>query len=395
MLDFGLLPPEINSGRMYSGPGSDSMLKAAVAWDRLAAELRSVAASYGSVVAGLTSGPWLGPASTSMAAAAAPYVAWLTSTAAQAEEAADHARAAVAAYEAVFAATVPPPVIAANRAQLRALTATNFFGQNSVAIAATEAHYGEMWAQDAAAMYSYTDDSSVAWAVTPFTVPPQTTNLVTAIDRSGTITKAGSGTAAQTSTTGPRLASRTAITKGLQQLQTTSAADEAGPVTSSWPWSLIPSPTNPAWGLTPANYKTLIHDLLQEYNSYGTGNSAWSIGQQLTFGPGGTTAGAGGAWYPTPQWAGPGAGSGTVSAAVGQGSAIGRLSVPPSWVTAPAPQAPGEATLGGHAVTPVHPGTSGLLRGIPLGSGAGRRAGGFVHRYGFRHAVMPRPPSAG
>ena len=51
--------------------------------------------------------------------------------------------------------TVPPPVIAANRAQLMALIATNFFGQNTPAIAATEAHYSEMWVQDATAMYGY------------------------------------------------------------------------------------------------------------------------------------------------------------------------------------------------------------------------------------------------
>src|SRR5579875_3066092 len=131
MLDFGLLPPEINSGRMYSGPGPGSMLAAAAAWDGLAAELRSAVASYGSVVAGLTDGAWLGPASTSMAAAVAPYAAWLNTTAAQAEEAASSARAAVGAYETAFAATVPPLGIAANRAQLMALVATNFFGQNS------------------------------------------------------------------------------------------------------------------------------------------------------------------------------------------------------------------------------------------------------------------------
>lgn len=39
MLDFGALPPEINSGRMYAGPGSGPLLAAAAAWDALAAEL--------------------------------------------------------------------------------------------------------------------------------------------------------------------------------------------------------------------------------------------------------------------------------------------------------------------------------------------------------------------
>ena len=73
--------------------------------------------------------------------------------------------------------TVPPPVIAANRTQLASLTATNVFGQNTPAIAANEAQYGEMWAQDATAMYSYAANSAAATAkVTPFTAAPQTTN---------------------------------------------------------------------------------------------------------------------------------------------------------------------------------------------------------------------------
>ena len=153
MLDFAALPPEINSGRMYAGPGSGPMLTAAVAWDELAAELYLTASSYGLVISDLTSG-WLGPSSVAMAAAAAPYVLWITTTAAQAEETGAQAEAAVAAYEAAFAMTVPPPVIAANRALLMALIATNFFGQNTPAIMATEAEYVEMWAQDAAAMYA-------------------------------------------------------------------------------------------------------------------------------------------------------------------------------------------------------------------------------------------------
>ncbi|MGH3969700.1 MAG: PPE family protein, partial [Mycobacterium sp.] len=106
-MDFAALPPEINSGRMYAGPGPGPMLTAAAAWDGLATDLDSTANSYASVVSGLTSGPWLGPSSIAMAAAAAPYVAWLRAAAAQAEQAGAQANAAVAAYEAAFAMTVP------------------------------------------------------------------------------------------------------------------------------------------------------------------------------------------------------------------------------------------------------------------------------------------------
>ena len=80
-MDFAALPPEINSARMYTGPGSAPMLAAAAGWDGLAADLHSAAASYASVISDLTGGGWSGPASASMAAAVAPYVAWMTGTA--------------------------------------------------------------------------------------------------------------------------------------------------------------------------------------------------------------------------------------------------------------------------------------------------------------------------
>ena len=111
-----------------------------------------------------------------MAAAVAPYLTWMTATATQIEQVANQARAAAAAYEAAFAMTVPPAVVAANRAQLMALIATNILGQNTPAIMATEAHYGEMWAQDAAAMYGYAASSAAASTLAPFTPPKSTTN---------------------------------------------------------------------------------------------------------------------------------------------------------------------------------------------------------------------------
>jgi PPE-repeat protein len=175
-VDFALLPPEVNSTRMYVGPGSESMVSAADAWEGLASELYTTANSYQSVIAGLTTGPWIGPASASMAAAAASYVSWLTSAAAQAEEAAIQAKAAAAAYEEAFASTVPPPLVTANRSQLARLLATNLFAQNTSAIAVTEAQYAEMWAQDAAAMYRYAGASASATALTPFNAPRQNTN---------------------------------------------------------------------------------------------------------------------------------------------------------------------------------------------------------------------------
>src|SRR6185312_1238867 len=109
MVDFGLLPPEINSALMYSGPGSAPMLAAAAAWKALASELHTTASSYATLINGLTDGPWQGPSAASMAAAAFPQLAWLSGTAGQADEVAGQAAAAAGAYEAAFAQTVPPP----------------------------------------------------------------------------------------------------------------------------------------------------------------------------------------------------------------------------------------------------------------------------------------------
>ena len=167
-MDFGFYPPEINSGRMYTGPGSGPMLAAAQAWGNLADELYTAASTYQSVVSELTSGAWSGPSAMSMTAAA---------------------------YDAAFASTVPPPEIAANRGLLAALVATNFLGMNTPAIAATEALYAEMWAQDAVAMYSYAGSSAAATVLSPFISPDQNTNPAASSGQAAAVSQAA-GTSA-------------------------------------------------------------------------------------------------------------------------------------------------------------------------------------------------------
>lgn len=226
MLDFGALPPEINSGRMYAGPGSGPLLAAAAAWDALAAELYSAAASYGSTIEGLTVAPWMGPSSITMAAAVAPYVAWISVTAGQAEQAGAQAKIAAGVYETAFAATVPPPVIEANRALLMSLVATNIFGQNTPAIAATEAHYAEMWAQDAAAMYGYAGSSATASQLAPFSEPPQTTNPSATAAQSAVVAQAA-GAAASSDITAQLSQLISLLPSTLQSLATTATATSA------------------------------------------------------------------------------------------------------------------------------------------------------------------------
>jgi hypothetical protein len=64
---------------------------------------------------------------------------------------------------------VHPALVAANRNHLVSLVATNLLGQNAPAIAAAEAVYEQMWAQDVAVMAAYhADASAVAMRLVPF-----------------------------------------------------------------------------------------------------------------------------------------------------------------------------------------------------------------------------------
>jgi PPE-repeat protein len=409
-LDFAALPPEINSGRMYAGPGAESIMVAAAAWDGLAAELTSAASGYHSIITELTSGPWVGPSSAQMVAAVVPYVGWLTTAGAQAEESANQARAAAAAFEAAFAMTVPPYVVAANRVLLAALVATNFFGQNTPAIMATEAEYIEFWAQDAAAMYGYAGASAAATAFAPYQSPPNTTtpaglfNQAVAVAESVAQPAGNSGqTAAATSS---QLTQAATIPQLLQQLANNS------PFINGLQQFLgaIPNGTNPFSVDIPANWATpILKQTLQAYFGIGIANFGWSIGQQTTRGLG-TTVGAAGGWYPTPQFAGlhlggaygvnavsGGGGNGALLASAGNAGKVGALSVPANWTT---PTSEATTTLAAMEETPANAGAAGgtnaLLRGMPMGAVGRRTAGyGYTNKYGFRYSVLTRPPSAG
>lgn len=161
-MSFATLPPEITSALLYRGAGSAPMFSAANSWEGLAAELRSAAASFGSLTTNLANGPWQGAAAVKMTEAAAPYAAFLATAAIHSEQAAGQAAAVATAFEGARAAAVPSAVIAANRAVTSALARANFFGFNFPAIAAKEVEYEEMWAQDVAAMSAYHAGASQA-----------------------------------------------------------------------------------------------------------------------------------------------------------------------------------------------------------------------------------------
>jgi PPE-repeat protein len=321
-MDFAVSPPEINSGRMYAGSGSGSMMAAAVAWDGLAAELRSTAASYSSVISGLTAG-WQGPSSAAMAAAAAPYAAWISGTAAQAEQAAAQAKAAATAYQTAFAAMVPPPVIAANRSRLASLVATNLFGENTPAIAATEAQYAGMWAQDAAAMYGYAGSAAVATQLTPFSEPPQTTNPAGTAGQAGTVAHAV-GTSAGTNGQSALTQLMSAVPHALQSAAT--------PVPTS-PSSIttIAGATESIGGIiTGPGQGSVIVTILTSLAQY----AQYLSGVLDAGGPAVASSSGLGSGMSALGSAGFGAADSAVSAGMGSAGVVGALLVPPSWAAA-------------------------------------------------------------
>ncbi|WP_445161172.1 PPE family protein [Mycobacterium sp. Dal123C01] len=170
-MDFGTLPPETNSGLMYSGPGSRSMMNAAIAWDGLADRLYNTAARCSSVISTLAAG-WQGPAATALTQAAATHTGWLNTVAAQAQRMATQAKSAANAYELALAAMVHPSAIEANRMLRTWLAETNCLGQSSPVLADAESDYDQMWAQDVDTMYTYAAASADAVTVTPFLSPP-------------------------------------------------------------------------------------------------------------------------------------------------------------------------------------------------------------------------------
>jgi PPE-repeat protein len=255
----------------------------------------------------------------------------------------------------------------------------------------------QMWAQDAVAMYGYAASSATASVLAPFAAPPNTSRPEAGTDQAAAVAKAVAEPAGHTAQTTSQLASPQALSLNASQ-----AAQNPLP-------SGLPTPTNNWLGLTPSLYDTILKRTTGlAYFSNGMASFCTSIAQQLTFGPGGSTAGAGGAWFPTPQFASLGLGNlggvgqvSAVSAGVGQAGRVGMLSVPQHWATLTSAVTPTAsdieaATVQAAAATGTNGPANGLLRGMPAG-GLGRRGAtaGYVNKYGFRYSVLSRPPSAG
>ena len=398
MLNYGALPPEVNSTRMYSGPGSGPLMASAAAWDVLANALESVARGYSSVIAQLQGESWSGGASEAMAGAAAPYVAWMTTAGVQAEEAASRARAAAAAYDAAFAATVPPPLVAANRAQFAALVSTNVFGQNTAAIAAAEAAYEEMWTQDAGAMYGYAASSSAATRLTQFSKPPQTTNSAGPSAQTAAVAQAtGTSTAGNAQTSLSQLMS--SVPQQLQNLSAggtsgSSAASGSTPVLNGF--NAFNTLTGPA--ALGSNFSRTSTSAMSGYT--GIYRSAIQAGKD-------TARAAAPAIASEAATLGSGGLRGPVLASAGSATTIGKLSAPQSWATTnPAvttvaePHWLSDAELDGGPSWHEGPATN-MFNGVPAAGTGG--SSGLVSRPSVNNVLrvtprqfkMPRPSIGG
>ncbi|WP_025735258.1 PPE family protein [Mycobacterium genavense] len=383
-MDFGALPPEINSARMYTGPGPSTLLAASGAWEALAAELDAAATGYQSVITNLIDGSWLGPSSMSMASAVAPYLLWMRQTAAQCENAARQATLAVAAYGEAFALTVPPPTVAADRIQLATLVSTNLLGQNTPAIMATEAAYSEMWVQDATAMYGYAANSAAASTLAPFTPAPHTTNPATTAGQAIELAQAPLGELASLTSEGVSHTAGAGM-RALSGLAAGTAKEASGDTA----------------GLT-----SDVADLGSD--AAGLGAEGGGIGMDLygmsldlqgadsMLGIGG--AGVDGLGNLGGLTAVPALGT-RVTAMMGRAAPLGALSAPPSWVHAVSSGVPLSA---GNAAPPARWGATRspsspdiAVSNLPMGAMVERESATSARRMGHRPRVVPRSPVAG
>lgn len=419
MPDFGALPPEVNSGLIYAGAGSGPLVSAAAAWADLASELVSAADGCAAVLSELAGNDWQGPAATSMVAAAAPYTGWMRATAGYAAHAASQASTAVGAYETAFAAAVPPPVIAENRVRLAALVTTNLLGQNTAAIAATEAAYAEMWAQDATTMYRYAGDSAAAATLNPLSEPPATTTAGGTAGQAAASAHAAATAAASAPTTLAQQLSNALQALGLNianpgsgtsttglggLLNLLSGSSDATPFSNFLNSTLVNSaiagaPYSPAFigqvvGEMSALMTVLGRTLTPAAAVSGLSSAASPLGSVAP-----TSTGLGGLGTLTGSTS---AGQGAITASVGNASLVRSLSVPHNWtvmaapaetVTAPATALPAAAPTASPVIT----------AGIP--SAAASSASRMVDKpededeeapvYGFPTKALRRTPVGG
>lgn len=382
-MDFGILPPEVTSALIHSGPGAWSWIEAAGMWQELSVELEQSAAGYTAELADLAT-TWRGPSALAMAQALEPYIDWLRVTAQQCQQIAGSVEVATAAFELTHWTVVHPSLVAANRARLALLQATNFFGINYPAIAETEAEYHAMWVNNSAAMYRYAATSAGAVRLPQFSSPPQVANP------SGVAIQAATQSATVPTTTAADSASQAAATGGTIQDAVIGFFDP----NSGWfkYWSTWANQGIAAGGF-PVN-------LLGVLAQVGTAHAFQTLGADVGSGLAEGTAALASSETQLVSAIGS---SLAPRAALGVGISLGNLTMPPATVGMLGSQTPVQLVAAASALPPGA-GQTPMLPMAPMrparGSASGRRRNGRDYddiELGAElpGTVMHRPPSAG
>lgn len=167
------LPPEVNAIRLTTGPGAAAMAPVVAAYQAAGITHIEQGAQMLTTAAATATGSWQGQGGTAMMAAAIPKSEWHIEAGAHAEKAGALIGSAAAAHSAAVAATIPYPVVIANRIREATLQATNIIGQNTPAIIESNVEYGEFWSQNASAMSTYASAASgIAAALSVPLTPP-------------------------------------------------------------------------------------------------------------------------------------------------------------------------------------------------------------------------------
>lgn len=179
---YGALPPEVNTARLMAGAGVEPMYQAAAGWEALAISMETQAEELAGSLAALQ-GSWQGSGSERAVQATTPMVAWLRTTAMQAQKRAMQAIAQATAYTSAMVTTPPLPEIEMNHVTHATLEATNFLGVNAVPIGVNESDYFvRMWNQAAGAMEGYQAETTLNTLFEP--IPPMTPIVVPGVGES-------------------------------------------------------------------------------------------------------------------------------------------------------------------------------------------------------------------
>lgn len=249
------------------------------------------------------------------------------------------------------------------------------------AIAAVEARYGEMWAQDAAAMYGYAAASAAAGRLNPLTGPSAVTNPAGIAGQAATVGQAAAGSAQQ--------AGLNNLISNLPNAVMSLASPARSEAQVSGLNAVLSYFTNP----NPLFVDHAWHGVSGVMADFGmaliTSNDGADAATEVTASGAGSVAAATAA--PAGAVTSAGVGATPIVAGLGTAPAVGRLSVPASWSTA-APAVTADIASAGTgwavpeedaAIAAVPPAPGMVVAANGAGAGAGLR-------YGVKPTVMPR-----